>query len=264
MLTDTIKAKGITGQIEVSNGVINITREGLRAKLSQGKKGELAIPVNHVTQVGYKKASFLTNGHIHFLLEGEKEGSHSILNCPMTVMFNRKQEAEFERIAELVTKLKEEVAKDSKYEGPQIIDYELVHFSKAGGNGYVVQRIRDKQKLSHWSLPISEGLYAFDVAGTSYRKQALQDSAFSPGRRLAIIPEPNNPEDSEALAVWDLTHRLHIGYMPKDCSPKIKRRIIDGEGFTYMSMWENREGKVRLSLRVLVIGTNAKIKLPNK
>jgi len=262
MPTDTTKAKGITGQIEVSNGVINITREGLRAKLSQVKMGERAIPVNHVIQVDYKKTSFLTNGHIHFLLKGER--SHSILNCPMTVMFNRKQEAEFERIAELVNKLKDEVAKGSEYEGPQIIDYELVHFSKAGGNGYVVQRIRDKQRLSHWSLPISEGLYAFDVAGTSYRKQALQDSAFSPGRRLAIIPEPDNPEDPEALAVWDLNHRLHIGYMPKDCSHKIMRRIIDGEGFTYMSMWENREGKVRVSLRVLVIGTNAKIKLPNK
>ena len=118
-MADILKAEGITGQIEVSEGVISITRKGLRATLSQGKKGELTIPVNHVTKVDYKKASFLTNGHIHFLLEEEKEGSHGILNCPMTVIFNRKQEAEFGNIAEMVTKLKDELAKDSKFEGPK-------------------------------------------------------------------------------------------------------------------------------------------------
>lgn len=121
-MTDALKAEGISGQIEVSNGIISITRKGLRATLSQGKKGELTIPVNRVTRVDFKKASFLTNGHIHFLLEGEKEGSHGILNCPMTVIFNRKQEAEFGKIAEMVSKLKDEVVKDSKFEGPPMVE----------------------------------------------------------------------------------------------------------------------------------------------
>jgi hypothetical protein len=143
-------------------------------------------------------------------------------------------------------------------------DFELVEFSTAGGKGYVVQRTKDKQKLSYWSLPVSQGLYAFDVAGTSYRKEALQDSAFSPGRRLAILPDPANPVDPEALAVWDSAHKLHVGYVPKDCSSKMKKRMIEEEGFTYISMWENREGKVRVGLRVLVIAPNVKIKLPNK
>jgi len=107
-MTDTIKAEGITGQIEVSDGIISITRKGLRATLSQGKKGEASIPVKRVTKVDYKKASLLTNGHIHFLLEGETEKSHGILNCPLTVIFSRKQEGEFNRIAELVSKLKDE------------------------------------------------------------------------------------------------------------------------------------------------------------
>ena len=115
-MTDILKAEGITGQIEVFNGVISITRKGLRAALSQGKKGELSIPFERVTKVDYKKAGILTNGHIHFLLEGETEDSHSILNCPMTVIFSRKQEGEFGKIAEFVTKLKDEKVKDSKIE----------------------------------------------------------------------------------------------------------------------------------------------------
>jgi len=143
-------------------------------------------------------------------------------------------------------------------------DFELVRFATAGGEGYVVQRTKDKQRLSYWSLPLSQGLYAFDVAGTAYRKEPLQDSAFSPGKRLAILPDPTNPIDPEALAVWDSTHKLHVGYVPKDCSSKMKRRMIGEEGFTYISMWEDKEGKVRVGLRVLVIAPNVKIKLPNE
>jgi hypothetical protein len=146
----------------------------------------------------------------------------------------------------------------------QSVDFELVPYSTTGGRGYVVQRTKDKQRLSYWSLPVSQGLYAFDVAGTSYRKEALQDSAFNPGKRLAILPEPDNPVDPQALAVWDSAHKLHIGYVPNDCPPKMKKRMIEEEGSTYISMWENREGKERVGLRVLVIMPNAKIKLPNK
>jgi hypothetical protein len=143
-------------------------------------------------------------------------------------------------------------------------DFELVRFATARGEGYVVQRTKDKQRLSYWSLPVSQGLYAFDVAGTAYGKEHLQDSAFSPGKHLVILPDPSNPMDPEALAVWDSTHKLHIGYIPKDCSSKMKKRMIGEEGFTYISMWEEKEGKVRVGLRVLVVAPNVKIKFPNE
>jgi hypothetical protein len=120
-MANTIKAEGVTGQIEITNGIINITRKGLRATLSQGKKGELTIPVYRVAKVDYKKPSLLTNGHIHFLLEGEKEDSHSILTCPLTVIFGRKQEGEFLEIAMLVNKLK-----DEKFAELQNISNEIV------------------------------------------------------------------------------------------------------------------------------------------
>ena len=143
-------------------------------------------------------------------------------------------------------------------------DFELVQHSTAEGKGYVVERTKDKQKLSYWSLPVSQGLYAFDVAGTSYRKEALQSSAFNPGKRLTILPDPANPVDPKALAVWDSSRKFHIGFVPKECSFKLKKRMTEEEGFTYISMWESRKGKVRVGLRVLVIGPNVKIKLPNE
>ena len=41
------------------------------------------------------------------------------------------------------------------------------------------------------------------VAGASYRAEALQDSGFDPGRRLALVPEPDNEHDPNALGVWN-------------------------------------------------------------
>lgn len=145
----------------------------------------------------------------------------------------------------------------------QLTDFELKGHSTAEGTGYVVQRSRDKQRLAYWSLPVSQGLYAFDVAGTSYRRKALQDPAFSPGKRLAIVPEPTNRADPHALAVWDNAHKHHIGYVPKDCTTAMRRRMREERGYTYLSMWENRKGKVRVGLRVLAIRPDVSIRFPN-
>lgn len=106
---DVLRAEGITGQIEISSGVITVTRKGFRATLSQGSKGEMTISANQVTRVDYKKPTLLVNGHIHFVLEGETEHGH--LNCPRTVVFRgREQEEAFGKITALVNRMKDEIA----------------------------------------------------------------------------------------------------------------------------------------------------------
>jgi hypothetical protein len=107
--SDALRAEGITGQIEVSSGIITITRKGLKATLSQGSKGEMTIPASQVTRVDYKKPTLVVNGHIHMIVVGETEHGH--LNCPRTVTFRgREQEDAFEKIAALVNKMKDEIA----------------------------------------------------------------------------------------------------------------------------------------------------------
>src|SRR6185312_10627744 len=54
------------------------------------------------------------------------------------------------------------------------------------------------------------------VAGVSYRLDALQDDAFAPGRRLALVPEPDNEHEPNAVGVWDDDRRLQAGYVPAD------------------------------------------------
>jgi len=56
------------------------------------------------------------------------------------------------------------------------------------------------------------------LAGASYRSDALQDDGFAPGRRLALVPEPENEHDPNAIGVWDAERRLQAGYVPADAT----------------------------------------------
>jgi tetratricopeptide (TPR) repeat protein len=145
-VADVIKAEGITGQLEVVNGVLNITRKGLKATLSQGKKGELSIPLGRVTRVDYRKPGLLGNGHIHFLLKGEDEGSHSILNCPRTVIFGRRQEKEFESVATLINEFKDRVLAELRNELKDIVS-EIVKNKDIAEQQIELLKKQDKESL---------------------------------------------------------------------------------------------------------------------
>ena len=49
------------------------------------------------------------------------------------------------------------------------------------------------------------------VAGVSFRMDALQDDAFAPGRRLALVAEPDNEHDPNAVGIWDEERRVPAG-----------------------------------------------------
>src|SRR3989475_4621745 len=71
------------------------------------------------------------------------------------------------------------------------------------------------------------------VAGVSYRLDALQDEAFAPGRRLALVPEPENEHDPNAIGVWDEERRIQGGYVPAETA----RGLVAG-GWQGVSLWE--------------------------
>ena len=95
------------------------------------------------------------------------------------------------------------------------------------------------------------------VAGASYREDALQDEAFAPGRRLALVPEPENEHDPNAVAVWDAERRLQVGYVPAEIAPELRG---DEQA---VSLWEFRgdDGR-RIGLRVLLAAADAWIQEP--
>jgi HIRAN domain len=95
------------------------------------------------------------------------------------------------------------------------------------------------------------------LAGVSYRADALQDDAFAPGKRLALVREPENEHDSNAIAVYDAGRRLQAGYVPADVAPE-----LHGDEQA-VSLWEFRgeEGR-RIGLRVLLAPADAWVQQP--
>src|SRR5947209_18858336 len=71
------------------------------------------------------------------------------------------------------------------------------------------------------------------VAGVSYRIDALQDDAFAPGRRLALVPEPDNEHDPNAIGVWDDELRVPAGYVPAEIASE-----LDADEWQAVSLWE--------------------------
>ena len=95
------------------------------------------------------------------------------------------------------------------------------------------------------------------LAGASYRADALQDEAFAPGRRLALVREPENGHDPNAVAVWDAERRVQAGYVPAEIAPEL------GGDEQAVSLWEFRgEDGRRFGLRVLLAPADAWIQEP--
>ena len=95
------------------------------------------------------------------------------------------------------------------------------------------------------------------VAGVSYRLDALQDDAFAPGRRLALVPEPDNEHDPNAIGVWDEHRRLQVGYVPAEIA-----RELAVDDWQAVALWEFFEDGQRGGLRVLLAPCDAWIGLP--
>jgi hypothetical protein len=97
------------------------------------------------------------------------------------------------------------------------------------------------------------------VAGVSYRIDALQDEGFSPGGRLALVPEPENEHDPQAIGVWDADRRVQAGYVPAEIA-----RDLEADEWQAVSLWEFFEDGRRAGLRVLLAPRDAWIGLPRR
>jgi hypothetical protein len=122
------------------------------------------------------------------------------------------------------------------------------------GRGFWLRDAATGEAL-RWSDP---RLRVVRVAGTSYRGEELQDDAFAPGRRLALVPEPENTHDPRAVAVWDADRRRQAGYVPAEVAPDLRG---DEQA---VSLWEFRDAERRVGLRILIAPPDAWIQQPRE
>jgi hypothetical protein len=89
------------------------------------------------------------------------------------------------------------------------------------------------------------------VAGVSYRAEALPDPSFDPGRRLALVPEPDNEHDPNAVGIWNEERALQLGYVPREVAAQL------GGDEQAVSLW-----RVEAGLRVLIVPHDAWVGRP--
>jgi hypothetical protein len=89
------------------------------------------------------------------------------------------------------------------------------------------------------------------VAGVSYRAEAAADPSFDPGLRLALVPEPDNAHDPNAIGIWNTARTLQAGYVPAAVAPELTGNE------QAVSLW-----RVEGGLRVLLAPADAWIGTP--
>lgn len=122
--------------------------------------------------------------------------------------------------------------------------------------GYWLHDARTDQAVSYEQLSeLVPGAVIFHVAGTSHRLDALQSPAFAPGRPVALVPEPRNPYDHNAIGVWDGDRRAQAGYVPRELAPGIGQAIRRRNPFSAVCNFEFLESRRRVGLSVLLAPT---------
>ena len=117
------------------------------------------------------------------------------------------------------------------------------------GAGYHLLDAATGERVS-WDDP---RIRVLPVAGVSFRPEAVADASFDPGQELALVLEPENEHDPNAVAVWNAERSLQAGYVPRDVAAD-----LDGNEQA-VSLWRAGEG-----LRVLLVPRGSWIGKPRR
>ncbi len=98
-----------------------------------------------------------------------------------------------------------------------------------------------------------ERIRVMAVAGVSFRPDAVADASFDPGARLALVPEPENEHDPNAIGIWNESRTLQAGYVPRELA-----REVTGDELV-VSLWRFGEG-----LRVLLVPPGSWVGRPRR
>ncbi len=117
------------------------------------------------------------------------------------------------------------------------------------GAGYHLRDAATGERVS-WEDP---RIRVLPVAGVSFRPEAVADASFDPGQRLALVPEPENEHDANAVAVWNADRTLQAGYVPREAAAE-----LDGTEQA-VSLWRAGEG-----LRMLLVPRGSWVGKPRR
>lgn len=97
------------------------------------------------------------------------------------------------------------------------------------------------------------GLAEFPVAGVSFHARALQSPAFLPSTEVCLVFEPDNEHDPRAIAVYDATEKIKVGYVPRATNRRIGFALRKGyvERAFVQSQYRDLETGRRTGIRIV-------------
>jgi hypothetical protein len=83
--------------------------------------------------------------------------------------------------------------------------------------------------------PLIDERFFSKIAGVTHPNRDGSDRAeilrrCQPLDILELIPEPDNPVDPKAIAIWRYRKRFQLGYLPKETAHELLRRMDDSVG----------------------------------
>lgn len=100
-------------------------------------------------------------------------------------------------------------------------------------------------RLAHAGILVSQ------LRGETYHKDACRRGDFSPGAAVQLVPEPDNPHDHRAVAVYDATGEHHCAYVNKQKARAYLKRLAAGEQLEAISLRGTPVGKTCEQVAVL-------------
>ncbi len=116
-----------------------------------------------------------------------------------------------------------------------------------GGGGYFLRDAATGEPV-RWE---DDRLRVVPVAGVTFRPDTFAQASFDPGRRLALVPEPDNVHDPNAVGIWNEERTLQAGYVPREVAGELAG---DEQA---VSLW-----RVEGGLRVLIVPADAWVGRP--
>jgi hypothetical protein len=119
--------------------------------------------------------------------------------------------------------------------------------------GYWIHKAESDQAVSYGELSeLVPGAVVFHVTGARHRVNNIQGPAFEPGRPVALVPEPKNQYDRNAVAVWDADRRAQAGYVPRELAAGVGQALRGRDPLSAVCLVEFVENRRRVGLSVLL------------
>lgn len=97
------------------------------------------------------------------------------------------------------------------------------------------------------------GCVMFQLAGGTYHAEEMRKHSFAAGRTVVLIPEPDNPHDANAIAVWNAERDATVGHVPRGLSTQLAA-AFKGQPRSGLIAQEWKRSHQRVGLTILTAG----------